>query len=241
MTKPLEIHSHISNQILKPENARRGDDIPNEIVHLIQKDHPAFNESCYISSSELNHYRTLYLKTLLETEAKDLNVLEKEVFSAISQNKILTENIEEEIEKELTLGQKMADIVASFGGSWVFISFFFSFIVLWIMLNILLLRNESFDPYPFILLNLLLSCLAAVQAPIIMMSQNRLEEKDRKRGEHDYQVNLKAELEIRLLNEKINHLMMNQTKKLLEIQAIQTDYLEDIIQALEHNPKQHKH
>jgi uncharacterized membrane protein len=96
-------------------------------------------------------------------------------------------------------------------------------------INIWILATKSFDPFPFILLNLILSCLAAIQAPIIMMSQNRKEEKDRKRGENDYKINLKAELEIKLLSEKIDHMIVHQNKKLLEIQEIQTDYLEDLM------------
>lgn len=108
---------------------------------------------------------------------------------------------------------------------------------LWIMTNVLLLIEKSFDPYPFILLNLILSCLAAIQAPIIMMSQNRKEQKDRIRGEHDYMVNLKSELEIKLLNEKVDHLIIHQNKRLLEIQQLQMDYLEDILKELKVEPK----
>ncbi|HRO97260.1 MAG TPA: DUF1003 domain-containing protein, partial [Ferruginibacter sp.] len=123
----------------------------------------------------------------------------------------------------------VADKVASFGGSWAFILSFFSFLVLWIIVNLYILNTRPFDPYPFILLNLILSCLAAIQAPIIMMSQNRLEQKDRQRAEHDYKINLKAELEIQLLSEKIDHLLVHQSKKLLEIQEVQTDYLDDLM------------
>lgn len=104
--------------------------------------------------------------------------------------------------------------------------------MIWIFINILFISTKPFDPYPFILLNLILSCLAAIQAPIIMMSQNRQEQKDRIRGEHDYKINLKAELEIKLLSEKIDHLLVNQNKKLLEIQELQTDYLEDLMNVL---------
>ena len=139
------------------------------------------------------------------------------------------ENLSEEKETDLTLGQKMADKIASFGGSWHFIITFFTFILLWIFFNLWMLKSKTFDPFPFILLNLILSCLAAIQAPIIMMSQNRQEEKDRKRAEHDYKINLKAELEIKLLSEKIDHLLVHQNKKLLEIQEIQADYLEDLL------------
>ena len=123
----------------------------------------------------------------------------------------------------------MADKIAEFGGSWSFIISFFTFIVIWIAFNTFMLITQKFDPYPFILLNLILSCLASIQAPIIMMSQNRQEQKDRKRAEKDYKINLKAELEIKLLSEKMDHLLIHQNQKLLEIQEVQTDYLEDLM------------
>jgi uncharacterized membrane protein len=148
---------------------------------------------------------------------------------AIKNNSVLSENIEEAIGEKLTVGQKLADKIASFGGSWSFIIIFFGFILVWMGINIWYLATKSFDPYPFILLNLILSCLAAIQAPIIMMSQNRKEQKDRLRSENDYKINLKAELEIKLLSEKIDHMIVHQNKKLLEIQELQTDYLEDLM------------
>ena len=132
----------------------------------------------------------------------------------------------------MTLGERVADKVASFGGSWTFIITFFSFIIFWMILNIWIIASKPFDRYPFILLNLILSCLAAIQAPIIMMSQNRQEQKDRQRSEHDYKINLKAELEIKILGEKIDHLMVHQNKKLLEIQEVQIDYLEDVLKEI---------
>ena len=151
------------------------------------------------------------------------------MLTAIKNNSILSENIQDDKESELTTGERIADKVASFGGSWTFIITFFSFILIWMLLNIWLLATKPFDPFPFILLNLILSCLAAIQAPIIMMSQNRQEQKDRQRGEHDYKINLKAELEIKLLSEKMDHLLVYQNKKLLEIQEVQIDYLEDLM------------
>ena len=132
----------------------------------------------------------------------------------------------------LTRGERLADQIAAFGGSWTFITLFFGILLGWIVLNLWFLDNEGFDPFPFILLNLILSCLAAIQAPIIMMSQNRQEQKDRQRGEHDYKINLKAELEIKLLSEKIDHLLVHQSKKLLEIQEVQIDYLEDLMKEI---------
>lgn len=126
----------------------------------------------------------------------------------------------------------MADNIAVFGGSWTFIITFFTFILIWIALNSFLLLTQTFDPFPFILLNLILSCLASIHAPIIMMSQNRQEQKDRKRAEKDYKINLKAELEIKLLSEKMDHLLIHQNQKLLEIQEVQTDYLEDLMKEI---------
>lgn len=126
----------------------------------------------------------------------------------------------------------MADKIASFGGSWKFIIIFGLFILIWIFSNIIFLLNKDFDPYPFILLNLILSCLAALQAPDIMMSQNRQEEKDRERSKQDYMVNLKSELEIRMLHEKLDHLIMHQQQELLNIQQVQVEMMEDIMKQL---------
>ena len=132
----------------------------------------------------------------------------------------------------MTLGEKMADKIAQFGGSWTFILIFFGSILFWIGINVYWYNNQGFDPYPYILLNLVLSCLASIQAPIILMSQNRQAQKDRIRSEHDYQINLKAELEIKLLSEKMDHLLIHQNRKLLEIQEMQIDYLEDLIKKI---------
>lgn len=127
-----------------------------------------------------------------------------------------------------TFGQRVADKVATFGGSWTFIISFMVFLSLWIFSNVYFLANKGFDPYPFILLNLILSCIAALQAPIIMMSQNRQEEKDRERAKKDFYVNLKAEQEIRVLQEKLDHILEHQHEELLKIQETQLKLLEDI-------------
>jgi uncharacterized membrane protein len=199
------------------------------IFNLIKSDYPGFNEDCFISLDELNHYRRQYLSSLISQETGEINALDRDVMEAIKNNSVLSENIEEEIGGKLTLGQKLADKIAMFGGSWSFIIIFFTFIIAWMAINVWILLTRSFDPFPFILLNLILSCLAAIQAPIIMMSQNRTEQKDRLRSENDYKINLKAELEIKLLSEKIDHMIVHQNKKLLEIQEIQADYLEDLM------------
>jgi uncharacterized membrane protein len=186
---------------------------------------------------ELNHYRRQYLSSLITQETGEIDALDKDVMEAIRNNSVLSENIEEAIEENFTLGQRLADKIATFGGSWTFIIIFFVFILAWMGINIWILVTKSFDPFPFILLNLILSCLAAIQAPIIMMSQNRKEQKDRLRGENDYKINLKAEIEIKLLGEKIDHMIVHQNKKLLEIQEIQTDYLEDLMNEIKGKEK----
>jgi uncharacterized membrane protein len=199
------------------------------IFNFIKSENPEFNEDSYISLDELNHYRRHYLSFLISQETGEINALDQDVINAIKTNSVLSENIEESIGGKLTAGQRLADKIAIFGGSWSFIIFFFSFILIWMGINIWILATRPFDPYPFILLNLILSCLAAIQAPIIMMSQNRKEQKDRLRSENDYKINLKAEFEIKLLSEKIDHMIVHQSQKLLEIQEIQTDYLEDLM------------
>jgi uncharacterized membrane protein len=148
------------------------------------------------------------LERLLQsvTEGRPLGADERDVLEHILRNELITDVPDDFEDEPTTLAQRMADRVASFGGSWMFITAFFSFILLWIVVNVVFLTSDAFDPFPFILLNLILSCLAAVQAPIIMMSQNRQEEKDRQRARADYRINLKAEVEIRLLHEKVDAL-----------------------------------
>lgn len=154
------------------------------------------------------------------------------VIQSMKEHSLLSSKLETEDKTTLTLGQKVADQVAEFGGSWIFIICFFGFLLLWIISNLYILGKQTFDPFPFILLNLILSCLAAIQAPVIMMSQNRQEQKDRERAKKDFMINLKAELEIRILHEKLDHLMMHQQQELIEIQKIQIDMMNDIIRKL---------
>jgi uncharacterized membrane protein len=138
--------------------------------------------------------------------------------------------VESAWEHHRSFGERIADAVADFGGSWTFICLFFAILFIWMAFNIWASTREVFDPYPFILLNLMLSCLAAIQAPIIMMSQNRQEAKDRLRSQNDFRVNLKAELEIRNLHEKMDHLINKQWERLAEIQQIQLEIMQDMAQ-----------
>jgi uncharacterized membrane protein len=227
--------SFINQEPIRDGEAVAGFDIRKGVFDLIKSDYPNFSEKDFISLEQLNQYRRKYLTQLIVQERGELIKIDSDVMNAIQTNAILSENLQTEIDSNATFGQRIADKIAAFGGSWSFIIAFFSFILFWMVLNIWLLANKAFDPFPFILLNLILSCIAAIQAPVIMMSQNRQEQKDRQRSEHDYKINLKAELEIQLLNEKMDHLLIHQNKKLLEIQELQTDYLEDLLKQLKKN------
>jgi uncharacterized membrane protein len=169
-----------------------------------------------------------YIQNLLESEKGELTSLDNDVLESLQRHETLSSNVDAEFDKDLTFGDKMADGLATFGGSWRFLIIFGALLLVWIVLNSIMLLKKPFDPYPFILLNLILSCLAAVQAPVIMMSQNRQESKDRMRSQHDYRVNLKAELEIRQLHDKIDHLLSHQWERLVEIQQIQIDLLSEL-------------
>jgi uncharacterized membrane protein len=227
-----KVFCRISGKEINVEEAYKAESINESLLNFIKREHPELNFQDYISLDIINDYRRKYLSSIIQQEIGESSVLEKEVLQAIEKNQLLSVNIEPEIQDKLTTGQRIADKIAAFGGSWTFIFIFFSFILGWMVINVVLLIDHSFDPFPFILLNLILSCLAAIQAPVIMMSQNRQEQKDRIRSEHDYKINLKAELEIQLLHEKIDHLITHQSKRLLEIQEIQADYLEDILKHL---------
>jgi uncharacterized membrane protein len=203
--------------------------VRDNLVNLIRLEHPDWDENGYISLQELANYRDKYVRSMLSDEKGELSFIDIEVVNSLKTDGVLSRNINEEIIEYLSFGQRIADKVAEFGGSWKFIIIFVSIILVWMLLNIIYLANRAFDPYPFILLNLVLSCIAAVQAPVIMMSQNRQETKDRLRALNDYQVNLKAELEIRQLHEKMDHLLIKQGQRMLEIQEIQLDLMEQIL------------
>ena len=198
------------------------------IINLIQKAHPDINDTGYICYDDLNVFRNKYLQQMLEEEKGELTELDQSVVQSFKDNEILARNIEEEYAEKLKPGERIADKIAIYGGSWKFIISFAIVLTIWIIINSVVLLLKPFDPYPFILLNLVLSCLAAIQAPVIMMSQNRQEAKDRARSEHDYQINLKAELEIRNLHQKIDHLLTHQWERLVQIQQVQLEMMEEL-------------
>lgn len=192
---------------------------------LIDAEKPGWAESRFICRNDLARFRRLYVEQMLEQERGELTALDREVIASLETGLILSRQTDDVA--PATFGERAADVVASFGGSWTFIGLFMAVLGGWIVLNVVGLLRQPFDPYPFILLNLVLSCVAALQAPVIMMSQRRQETKDRLRSQNDYQVNLKAELEIRQLHEKIDHQLAHQWQKLVEMQQIQIDLLEE--------------
>ena len=213
-----------------PQNGAIGDNVRPSLAEFIKSQRPNWDPQQFICFADLGMFRKDYVKRALEDEIGELTSLDQEVIESLQQHEVLTENIEKQFERKLTFGEHLSDKIAEFGGSWKFIITFGGVIVVWVVLNAVLLLDRGFDPYPFILLNLILSCLAALQAPVIMMSQNRAEARDRLRAENDYKVNLKAELEIRHLHEKIDHLLRKQYNRLFEIQQIQIELLEEISQ-----------
>jgi uncharacterized membrane protein len=221
----------ICGKTFNPRDLVAGVLIRDAVAKVILQEYPEWTPESYICRSDLARFRGTYVHSLLESEVGELTSLEKEVLDSLEKHEILATNVDAEFEEDWTLGERLADRIAAFGGSWAFLILFGAFIALWIGMNAMVFFWKPIDPYPFILLNLLLSCLAAVQAPIIMMSQNRQEAKDRLRSQHDYQVNLKAELEIRHLHEKIDHLLNRQWERLVQIQEVQLDLLSELTHA----------
>jgi len=210
-----------------------GKSVRQSLMSLIQTDHPQFTTDKNLSVTELNTYREKYISEYLVKQVGELTELEQTVMTSLTDRTTLSDKLDGDETQTYTFGQRIADKVASFGGSWTFIITFGVVLAFWIILNAYWLRNKGFDPYPFILLNLILSCLAAIQAPVIMMSQNRQEEKDRDRAKKDYMINLKSELEIRTLHEKMDHLMIHQQQELLEIQKVQIEMMNDILERVD--------
>ena len=202
------------------------------LLSLIKQKYPDWDGSGCICVKDLNKLRREYVEHVLAMEQGEMISFADKTAADIKIPELVTKNINEEFDRTVTFGERIADNIADFGGSWKFIGIFAAVLFLWILVNTVLILAKPFDPYPFIFLNLILSCLAAIQAPVIMMSQNRQEAKDRFRSEHDFRINLAAELEIRSLHDKLDYLAMHQWQRLLEIQEIQMDIMEqmDLVQ-----------
>ncbi len=199
------------------------------IAEAIIAEHPDLTADAAICRKHLVAYRTRYIEDMLARERGEVSDLERQVVESVAREETISRNVEAAYGDKRTLGERAADVVAEFGGSWNFIGIFAIVMAVWMGFNIWAATRAVFDPYPFILLNLVLSCLAAIQAPIIMMSQKRQETKDRLRSENDYRVNLKAELEIRNLHDKMDHLIHQQWERLAEIQQIQLEMMQDMV------------
>ena len=230
---PQISHEHSPCQIcgkhFEEEDIVLGHSVRAVVRDLIREAHPEWDEDGFICQKDLNQFRNLYTQKLVEEDRGEITELEEEVLASLEDEEFLSKNLNDEYEEKLTFGQELADKIASFGGSWKFILSFGAILVIWIVINtVVLSKGQQFDEYPFILLNLVLSCLAALQAPVIMMSQNRQEAKDRLRSEQEYKINLKAELEIRHLMSKLDQLRQHQWRRLLEIQHIQLDLMNEM-------------
>jgi len=202
--------------------------VRSNVMKEIRKEAPEVDLNGYICQDDLNRVRNAYVQSLIEAETGDLTTLEQDVIESLIEHETLSVNLSKQFDSDLSLGQRWADRIADFGGSWKFIGLFLLVMAVWMGLNTVLALTRPFDPYPFILLNLVLSCLAALQAPVIMMSQNRQEARDRLRADNDYRINLKAELEIRHLHEKVDHLLRQQWERLVEIQRIQIELMDEM-------------
>jgi uncharacterized membrane protein len=228
MPEPSKATCQICGRTKSSNSGVVGDNVRPSLAEFIKTRHADWNSEEFICFDDLGAFRKDYVKHVLEDEIGELTALDHEVIKSLQQHELLSENIEKQFEGKLSFGERLSDHIAEFGGSWKFIIIFGAVLLGWIAINVAVLARRAFDPYPFILLNLILSCLAAIQAPIIMMSQNRAEARDRLRAEYDYKINLKAELEIRHLHEKIDHLLRRQYNRLLEIQQIQIELLEEL-------------
>ena len=201
------------------------------VMAALSAEQPDSDATALICLTDLSRLRRIYLERLLEAERGQLSQLDREVLASVEAEATISADTDQSFDEARSFGQRAADAVASFGGSWRFILIFLAILALWIVVNGLSVFWHPYDPYPFILLNLVLSCIAALQAPIIMMSQRRQEAKDRMRAENDYRVNLKAELEIRHLHDKIDHQMARQWERLAAIQQMQIELLEEATRA----------
>jgi len=205
-----------------------GELVREEVASELLKVLPEWSPEKFLCRADLAAMRGRYVHGLLESEKGELSALEREVVRSLQEHELLSADTDAEFQQQWSRGERLADQIATFGGSWTFLISFGVFLAIWVGINSAVFLWRPRDPYPFIFLNLILSCLAAIQAPIIMMSQNRQEAKDRIRAQHDYQVNLKAELEIRHLHEKVDHLLSHQWERLVQIQELQLEMLADL-------------
>lgn len=205
-------------------------DLEPRLKQAIRHDFPQAKNQDFICSHHLLKYRLNTMNRMI-TQSQRLNRKANQKLTRImNREEYEIEDVGQKLDNSLTFGEKIADGVAKFGGSWPFILCFISIMVVWIVINSL--KITTFDPFPFILLNLFLSMISAIQAPLIMMSQNRAAEYDRLEAKNDYNVTLKSEEEIRSLHSKLDRIIQNEHPNLLEIQKIETQMLGEIQEQL---------
>jgi uncharacterized membrane protein len=205
-------------------------DLRPSLRKYIQQTEPDGDDSAFISFNALNSLLRDYINKLSEEDTKEQQSLKSKIGERFEEEDALQPINYDPSDKPMTLAERLADNIAAFGGSWTFILIFLSVLLVWMAVNVYIFRNKGFDPYPFILLNLALSCIAALQAPVIMMSQNRQAESDRERAEYDFKVNLKAETEVRLLHKKLDHLLAHQHRNMAELFQLQLDIMQQMQQ-----------
>ncbi len=202
--------------------------IRESLVPLLQAKANPWDANGFVSLEELNKARVEHVERLLVNDDVDTEQMNREIFKSVQEHELLAKNVDKEFERNLRFGDRAADKIAAFGGSWKFIGIFSVILFAWMIGNTTYLMSKPLDPFPYIFLNLVLSCLAAIQAPVIMMSQNRQQQRDQMRGDNDYKVNMKAEIEVRAINEKVDKLLNDQWKHLLEIQQMQMDMIQEL-------------
>ena len=213
-------------------------DIRPSVREFLKAMHDDLDENSFISYKAFNNLLKTYIASVAAQEIKEHQSLNDSIESKFRTDESLQPIEFQKDEEQLSFGQRLADRIADFGGSWPFIIFFLSFLVIWMLVNSFVLHGKAWDNYPYILLNLILSCLAALQAPVIMMSQNRQETKDRQHAEYDFRVNKKAEAEVRLLHEKLDHLLLHQHQNMIELLQMQMDVIQQLQQRIDNENRQ---
>lgn len=231
---------HISKKLVPASEATLASSIRPSVVELIQRKFPDFTEDKYIGEDVLSRFKSEHIRGMLISERGKISDMEKTVADTVAKHDFMSKDFTKEEDETFTFGEKIADYISDFGGSWKFIISFVVVMVSWICINVFWYSSKAFDPYPFILLNLVLSCVAALQAPVIMMSQHRAEKKDRARAINNYMVGLKTEIEIRHLHEKTDRLLEIHIQNENEMHELQMDTLEMIMKKVDSIDKRTK-
>ncbi|HVP94744.1 MAG TPA: DUF1003 domain-containing protein [Methanoregulaceae archaeon] len=229
MAEEERFHCQICGDLKKERDLIPAGSVQSSITDMITKNHPAWSSDGYICQGDLNRFRLNYARDILGREKNEYASLQGADKEGIETGDHLPKNVNIDFLTNLTFGDRLADKIAGFAGSWTFVAIFFGVIFFWVSMNTFILLSRAFDPYPYILLNLVLSILAAIQAPIIIMSQNRQEMRDRLHAERDYEVSIHTDQEIHRLHKKIDYLMKSQGQRLPEIQNIQMELMADLV------------